>query len=134
VLAAILLLAGGLDALVWGFFVSTVILWHGTFTINSLAHVIGRRYYPTHDDSRNHWALALLTMGEGWHNNHHYCMSSARQGFRWWEIDLSYYILRGLEAVGIVHDLRRPSAQVLAMRAARPLSADLSRYRPVPPS
>jgi stearoyl-CoA desaturase (delta-9 desaturase) len=98
---------GGVHGLVWGFLVSTVLLWHGTFTINSLAHMFGRRRYETTDDSRNSWALALLTTGEGWHNNHHHYQSSARQGFRWWEIDVTYYVLRLLAAVGLVWDLRR---------------------------
>jgi stearoyl-CoA desaturase (delta-9 desaturase) len=113
-LAVALFLAGGAHALVWGFFVSTVLLWHGTFTINSLAHVIGRRRYATPDDSKNHLGLALLTLGEGWHNNHHHYQVSARQGFFWWEIDLAYYVLRGLEAVGVVWDVRRPPARLLA--------------------
>ena len=67
---------------------------HVTYTINSLAHVLGSQRYRTHDDSRNNWLLALITLGEGWHNNHHYCPGSARQGFYWWEIDISYYALR----------------------------------------
>jgi stearoyl-CoA desaturase (delta-9 desaturase) len=111
-LATGLFLAGGVPALLWGFFVSTVLLWHGTFVINSLAHVIGRRRYATEDGSRNSLALALLTFGEGWHNNHHFYPSTANQGFFWWEIDVSYYVLRALAAVGIVWDLRTPPAQV----------------------
>jgi stearoyl-CoA desaturase (Delta-9 desaturase) len=98
----------GLEMLVWGFFVSTVLLYHGTFAINSLTHVIGRRRFATNDDSRNNWFLALLTMGEGWHNNHHYYPSSERQGFFWWEIDLSHYLLKTLSWVGVVWDLRKP--------------------------
>jgi stearoyl-CoA desaturase (delta-9 desaturase) len=105
---------GGLHGLVWGFFVSTVLLWHGTFTINSLAHMLGRRRYATTDDSRNSLALALLTTGEGWHNNHHHYQSSARQGFRWWQVDVTYYVLRFLAAVGLVWDLRRVPPEVLA--------------------
>ena len=112
-LAVVLLLVGGWHAVVWGFFASTVLLWHGTFTINSLSHIIGRRRYETTDDSRNNWALALITMGEGWHNNHHHYMSSANQGFRWYEIDLSYYVLRGLAAVGVIWDVRRAPAHVV---------------------
>ena len=81
--------------LVWGFFVSTVACYHGTYTINSLCHVWGRRRYATSDDSRNNWLLALITLGEGWHNNHHHYPASARQGFYWWEIDVTYYVLRG---------------------------------------
>lgn len=92
--------------LVWGFFVSTVALYHGTFTINSLAHRWGSRRYATRDDSRNNLLLALLTLGEGWHNNHHHYPASARQGFYWWEVDLTYYFLRFLESIGLVWDLR----------------------------
>ncbi|MEP6484823.1 MAG: acyl-CoA desaturase, partial [Rudaea sp.] len=85
----------GAQMLIWGFFVSTVVLLHATVTINSLAHRFGSRRYDTHDDSRNNWLLALITFGEGWHNNHHFFPGSARQGFRWWEIDMTYYALRG---------------------------------------
>ena len=92
--------------LVWGFFVSTVVLFHATVTINSLAHRWGRRRYATRDDSRNNLWLALLTFGEGWHNNHHHYPASARQGFYWWEVDLAYYGLRVLSALGLVWDLR----------------------------
>jgi stearoyl-CoA desaturase (Delta-9 desaturase) len=97
----------------WGFVVSTVLLWHGTFTINSLSHVFGTRRFETTDDSRNNWFLALLTMGEGWHNNHHHYQSTANQGFYWWEIDMSYYILKMLSAVGLVWDLRTPPRRIL---------------------
>jgi stearoyl-CoA desaturase (delta-9 desaturase) len=107
-------LAGGWSALVVGFIWSTVLLWHGTFCINSLVHVFGRQRYLTGDDSRNNWLFALLSLGEGWHNNHHYYMASARQGFRWWEVDITYYVLRGLAAVGLVSDLRDPPPHVLA--------------------
>jgi stearoyl-CoA desaturase (delta-9 desaturase) len=111
-LASALFLAGGWGALLWGFFVSTVLLWHGTFVINSLAHVIGRRRYVTDDDSRNSLVLALVTMGEGWHNNHHFYPTSANQGWFWWEIDLSYAILRALAALGVVSDVRTPPPHV----------------------
>lgn len=111
-LAGLLFAAGGLPALVWGFFVSTAILWHATFAINSLTHMIGRRRYQTSDDSRNSLVLALVTLGEGWHNNHHYYKSSTRQGFYWWEVDITYYVLRGLAAVGLVWDLKEPSEEV----------------------
>jgi stearoyl-CoA desaturase (delta-9 desaturase) len=96
----------GLQLLVWGFFVSTVVLYHATYTINSLAHRFGRRRYRTGDDSRNSFLLALLTFGEGWHNNHHHFPASTRQGFYWWEIDLTYYVLRMLAALGVIWDLR----------------------------
>ena len=112
-LAALLYVVGGLPALVWGFFVSTVALWHGTFFINSLAHVFGSRRYETSDTSRNSMLLALLTLGEGWHNNHHHYQSTANQGFFWWEIDVSYYVLRAMSWVGLVWDLRLPPARIL---------------------
>ena len=118
-LALAFLFVGGVHALVWGFFVSTVLLWHGSFTINSLAHLFGNRCYDTPDDSRNNWALAILTSGEGWHNNHHRYQSSANQGFRWWEIDVTYYVLRLLSLLGLIWDLRRPPAQVVE-EGARP--------------
>jgi stearoyl-CoA desaturase (delta-9 desaturase) len=113
-LAVGLYLVGGWHALLWGFFVSTTLLWHGTFTINSLSHLLGRRRYETTDDSKNNWVLALITMGEGWHNNHHHHQSSANQGFFWWELDLSYLILRAMAAVGLVWDVRRAPAHIVA--------------------
>ncbi|MFM8979979.1 MAG: acyl-CoA desaturase [Planctomycetia bacterium] len=96
----------GPQMLVWGFVVSTVLLYHGTFSINSLAHRIGKARYATGDDSKNHLGLALVTLGEGWHNNHHHYPSSARQGFRWWEVDISYGVLRVLSWAGLVWDLK----------------------------
>jgi stearoyl-CoA desaturase (delta-9 desaturase) len=111
-LAVALYLIGGFSMLVWGFFVSTVLLWHGTFTINSLSHVFGRRRYKTTDTSRNNWLLALITCGEGWHNNHHYHQNTANQGWFWWELDLTYYVLKALSWIGVVWDLRLPSDAV----------------------
>jgi len=96
----------GWQMLVWGFFVSTVMLYHSTFAINSVAHRWGSRPYDTDDESRNNLLLALLTFGEGWHNNHHYFPVSARQGFRWYQIDITYYILVALASVGLVWDLK----------------------------
>ena len=81
-------------------------LYHGTFFINSLSHVWGWRRFATPDESRNNFVLALVTLGEGWHNNHHFYMSSVRQGIRWWEIDITYYVLKALSWVGITRDLR----------------------------
>ncbi len=106
-------LFGGMPALVWGFLVSTVLCWHGTFTINSLSHVFGSRRYTTTDASRNNWLLAFVTMGEGWHNNHHAYQSSTNQGFFWWEYDFTYYILKAFNTVGLVWDLRKPPLQLL---------------------
>ena len=96
----------GAQMLIWGFAVSTVALYHLTFTINSLAHRFGSRRFETQDDSRNNFALAVVTLGEGWHNNHHHYQASARQGFRWWELDLTYYALCGLRSLGLVWDLK----------------------------
>jgi stearoyl-CoA desaturase (delta-9 desaturase) len=112
-LALAFLFIGGGHALVWGYFVSTVLLWHGSFAINSLAHIFGRERYDTGDHSKNNWLLALLTTGEGWHNNHHHYQSSARQGFRWWEIDVTYYVLRLLALTGLIWDLREPPPHVV---------------------
>jgi stearoyl-CoA desaturase (delta-9 desaturase) len=112
-LALLCFLVGGWPGLVVGFFWSTVLVYHATFCINSLAHVHGSKRYMTGDDSRNNWLLALFTMGEGWHNNHHACQSSVRQGFRWWEIDLTFYILKALSWLGLVWDLKMPSNTVL---------------------
>ncbi|MBF5042391.1 acyl-CoA desaturase [Aggregicoccus sp. 17bor-14] len=111
-LAVALYFIGGFSMLVWGFFVSTTLLWHGTFTINSLSHVFGKRRYKTTDTSRNNWLLALITLGEGWHNNHHYHQNTANQGWFWWEVDLSYYSLKVLSWFGVVKDLRVPSESV----------------------
>lgn len=106
IFALAVLFLGGLNAFVWGFLVSTVLLYHATFCINSLAHVIGSRRFDTPDQSRNNWLLALLTFGEGWHNNHHFSMASCRQGFRWWEVDITYGMLKLLSYLGIARELR----------------------------
>jgi stearoyl-CoA desaturase (delta-9 desaturase) len=113
-LAVLCFLLGGWLWLVWGFFVSTVALYHGTFSVNSLAHMWGSRRYATGDDSRNNFLIALWTGGEGWHNNHHHYMASVKQGFYWWEIDFSYYALKMMSWVRLVWDLRLPPRQLLA--------------------
>lgn len=99
--------------LIWGYFISTVLLAHGTFTINSLCHTWGKRRFETKDDSRNNFWLALITLGEGWHNNHHRFAVSARQGFYWWEVDISYYILKLMAKVGIIYDLNPVPQRIL---------------------
>jgi stearoyl-CoA desaturase (delta-9 desaturase) len=99
-------LIGGPRWFFWAYALAIVILYHATFTINSLAHVWGSKRFPTGDESRNNLVLAILTMGEGWHNNHHFCMTSCRQGIKWWEIDVTYYLLKLLSALGIARDLR----------------------------
>lgn len=96
----------GWQLFVWGFCISTVVLFHATVSINSLAHRFGSRRYNTRDDSRNNFWLALITLGEGWHNNHHHFPGSVRQGFYWWEVDITYYVLRAMQSVGLVWDLK----------------------------
>lgn len=103
----------GWQMLVWGFCISTTLLYHGTYTINSLCHVFGSRRYPTTDDSRNNLWLALITLGEGWHNNHHRYPGSTRQGFYWWEIDITYYTLWLLERARLVRNLRAVPEPIL---------------------
>lgn len=138
-LALLTFAIGGWPGLVIGFFWSTVLVYHATFCINSLAHVYGRKRYVTGDDSRNNWLLALITMGEGWHNNHHAYQASVRQGFRWWEIDATFYILKALSWAGLVWDLRSPPEAVrrnqhqlgarIIERAAAQLAASFDQER-----
>ncbi len=104
---------GGPTALVWGFVLSTVAVYHVTFCVNSVCHLFGYRRFETTDRSRNNWWVALLTFGEGWHNNHHHYQSSARQGFAWYEVDISYMSLKVLSWLGIVWDLREPTPRAL---------------------
>jgi stearoyl-CoA desaturase (delta-9 desaturase) len=102
----------GWQMLIWGFFVSTTLVYHGTFVINSLTHKWGRRRFATTDNSRNSLILSLITLGEGWHNNHHRYPGSERQGFYWWEVDLTHYALTVLSWFGMVWDLRKPPAHI----------------------
>jgi stearoyl-CoA desaturase (delta-9 desaturase) len=102
----------GLQMLVWGFFISTTVLFHATCTINSLAHLIGRKRFRTKDQSRNNLFLAFLTLGEGWHNNHHHYPASVRQGFFWWEVDITYYMLWTMARLGLIWDLQPVPARV----------------------
>jgi stearoyl-CoA desaturase (delta-9 desaturase) len=111
--AIILYLIGGWEWLVYGYGVATFFLGHGTWTINSLSHVFGSVRFDSRDDSKNNFWLAMITMGEGWHNNHHHYSHSANQGFYWWEVDLSYYILKMLSVFGVVWDLKLPPVKVL---------------------
>ncbi len=103
----------GWQLVIWGYFVSTVLLSHITYCINSLAHVFGFRSYETKDDSKNNFLLAILTLGEGWHNNHHCSPGSVKQGFKWWQIDLSYYVLYMMDKVGLIWDLKYPNQELL---------------------
>jgi stearoyl-CoA desaturase (delta-9 desaturase) len=105
--------SGG-QMLVWGFFISSIVLFHGTCTINSLTHMIGQRRFNTTDDSRNSLILALITLGEGWHNNHHHYCASTRQGFYWWEIDITYYMLKACSWMGLIWDLQPVPERIYA--------------------
>jgi stearoyl-CoA desaturase (delta-9 desaturase) len=104
----------GASLLIWGVFVRIVLVWHITWSVNSLAHLWGYRNYETSERSRNNWFVAILTSGEGWHNNHHADARSARHGHRWWEIDLIFALVRGLEAIGLAWDVRKPDRRVIA--------------------
>jgi stearoyl-CoA desaturase (delta-9 desaturase) len=128
-LAIACFLIGGWGGLIIGFFLSTVLLWHGTFLVNSMAHLMGRRRFATPDTSRNSVVIALVTGGEGWHNNHHYLPASARQGFTWWEIDPTWYLLRALSAVRLVRDLKRPPARLLDQARVRDGAFDIGMFR-----
>jgi stearoyl-CoA desaturase (Delta-9 desaturase) len=119
----------GWGGLLIGFFFSTVLLWHGTFLVNSMAHVIGRRRYATPDTSRNSFVIALITGGEGWHNNHHYLPASVRQGFRWWEYDPTWYVLKGMAALHIVRDLKNPPVRLLDQARVRDGAFDIGMFR-----
>jgi stearoyl-CoA desaturase (delta-9 desaturase) len=103
----------GFQLLVWGFFISTIAVYHVTYLVNSATHLIGSRRYETKDDSKNSMIVALLTFGEGWHNNHHHYPNSTRQGFYWWEIDITYYILSVMSMLGLVWDLKAVPKRVL---------------------
>ena len=99
---------GGMSWLVWGGFVRTIFVLHTTWLVNSATHVWGYRSHETRDDSTNNWWVALLTYGEGWHNNHHAFQTSARHGLRWWEVDMTYVAIRMLSAIGLAHSVKLP--------------------------
>ncbi len=108
----------GWQMVVWGFFISTIVLFHTTAAVNSLTHQFGHRPFVTKDNSRNNAWLALITWGEGWHNNHHYFPASARIGFKWWEVDITYYFLKLMEKMGIIWDLRAPPIEAFSRETA----------------
>jgi stearoyl-CoA desaturase (delta-9 desaturase) len=114
VYAVVMYAVWGLPGLIWGFFIPTTVLYHCTFSINSLSHMFGKVRYASNDGSKNSFVLAVLCCGEGWHNNHHYYQSAVRQGWFWWEVDLSYYILTMLSWIGVVWDLREPPDRIRA--------------------
>ncbi len=125
-LAVSCFLIDGWSGLIWGFFISTVLLYHAVFAVNSFCHLFGTRRYATSDQSRNNPWVAIITLGEGWHNNHHHYQSSTRQGFFWWEIDVSYYLIRLLSRIGLVWDIRKvpPSRLLTEARASGRAAAE----------
>lgn len=127
-LALLTLWWGGWSGLLVGFFLSTVLTWHGTFLVNSMAHLWGTRRYATADSSRNNALIAFLTLGEGWHNNHHHLQSSCRQGFKWWEFDVSFYALKVLSWFRIVRDIRKPNPKALKTALIKNGAFDIGMY------
>lgn len=110
----------GLSLLVWGVFVRTVAVWHITWAVNSLTHLFGYRNYETDENSRNNWLVAVLTVGEGWHNNHHHDQTSASNQHRWWELDVSYYEIRLLAKLRLASGVvPRRSDRIAAAEALR---------------
>ena len=110
----------GVSLLVWGVFVRTVAVWHITWSVNSLAHVWGYQTYDTGEQSRNNWFVALISNGEGWHNNHHADARSARHGHKWWEIDVVFGVVRLLEMIGLAKDVATPAPTAARRRGSRP--------------
>ena len=108
----------GLSMLVWGVIVRTVVVWHITWSVNSLTHLFGYRNYETGDHSRNNWLVAVLSVGEGWHNNHHYDPASASNQHRWWEFDVTYYGIKLLEKLGLAKNVIAPKRLRHARRDA----------------
>ena len=133
-LAVTCYLIGGWRGFVWGFLISTVILYHTTFAINSLCHMFGNQRYKTGDASRNSLWLALVTLGEGWHNNHHHYPAAARQGFYWWEIDIAWYVIKVLSWLGIVWDLKEVPEAILAAGRGKQVVAPVGVHAPVTPT
>ena len=117
-LGVLVFLVAGPSGLFCGFFLSTILLYHGTFSINSLTHRFGKQRYETGETSKNSLLLALITLGEGWHNNHHCAPGSVKQGFTWWQIDISYYVIKLMEKMGLVWDLKYPNPRLLSMKKA----------------
>lgn len=114
---ALLFIWGGVSAMIWGYLLPILIQFQITYLVNSACHLWGGQPFHTDDTSRNNVVVALLTLGEGWHNNHHRCQFSARQGFFWYEIDVTYWVICALERLGIIWDVKRPPARIYAERS-----------------
>ncbi|MDB5327252.1 MAG: Acyl-CoA desaturase [Phycisphaerales bacterium] len=110
---------GALLGLVWGGFARIFLVHHVTWSINSVCHLWGSKDFESHDESRNNFIFGVLAMGEGWHNNHHAFPTSARHGLKWWQFDASYYIIAGMERVGLASKVRLPSEQTMAAKAIK---------------
>lgn len=106
----------GLEGLVWGGLIRIAAYQHATFSVNSICHMFGRRDFRARDESRNNWLVALLVLGEGWHNNHHAFPASARHGLARWQLDVSWWVIRGLERLGLVWDVKVPDPAQLERR------------------
>jgi len=115
-LAILLYYWGGWSFVIWGIFVRTVLVWHSTWSVNSFAHVWGYTNYKTNDNSKNNWIVALLTFGEGWHSNHHAFQTSARHGIKWWEYDITFYIIKLLESIGLATSVKIPVRYILDLK------------------
>jgi len=113
---ALMYLVAGIHGLAYGAMLPLVLLWHGTFTINSLTHKFGKKVYDSGDESKNNFVLALITHGEGWHNNHHYYQRSCRQSFHWWQIDVTYYVLWALSKLRVVRKIHNAPTHVIEGR------------------
>jgi len=109
-------LGAGAEGLVWGGLIRIFLYQHATFAVNSICHMFGRQDYRARDESRNNWIVAFLVFGEGWHNNHHAFPSSARHGLAWWQYDLSWWVIRGLEKLGLAWDVKLPTAEQMQRR------------------
>jgi stearoyl-CoA desaturase (delta-9 desaturase) len=132
-IASTLFAIGGMPWLVWGFFVSSVLVLHTTWLVNSATHVWGYRSHKTRDDSTNLWWVAILTYGEGWHNNHHAYQTSARHGLSWWEVDMTYIAIRTMQLLGLAHSVKLPKPAKAAaedrVKHSKRLAAALSKGR-----
>jgi len=117
--------AGGVEAMLWGGFVRIFLYQHATFSVNSICHMFGRRDYVSRDESRNNWIVALFVFGEGWHNNHHAFPASARHGLKRFQIDVSWIVIRTLERLHLVWDVKVPDAAQLARRQVQPANAPI---------
>ncbi|HEX9779905.1 MAG TPA: fatty acid desaturase [bacterium] len=129
-LGGVLFALGGLPWLIWGVFFRTVFVYHGTWLVNSASHVWGYQSYATNEGSRNNWLVALVSFGEGWHNNHHAYLYSAAHGLRWWEVDVTYLTIRLLRRMGLATRVRLPQGAPAQMPDTLPAPRTMRMFRP----